>query len=240
MINEFANRQNMHRTTLALLDEETYELIWKNQRPLTFTRKVGEFRAKVAEITAVIATQQAEISGHTEDKDREEDELETIAHSIGQALADYFLDRNREGDAAEIDLSLYAWSRLTDTALLAKAKLLQKKLDAALEADTTALDEYGITPQDSVDLDKETTDYARVIAAPATATSIRRAHTQALRPTFREAADLLKSLDRLILRFAKHPNGPLFIDAYTAARVIRDLGSRSTTEKDTPTPPPAG
>ena len=236
MINEFANRQNMHLTVLSLLDDATYQPIWQNQPPLAFTRKAADFRAKVSEISDILRTQQAETTGRAEQKDREEDELETIAHSTGQALADYFLDHNREGDAAEIDLSRSAWTRLRDAALLAKAKLLQQKLDAALAADAAGLADYGLTATDSLALAKETADYEAIIAAPATAISIRRAHTRALRPTFREAGDMLKSLDRLVTRFAKEPDGPRFIDAWTAARVIRDLGSRSGDGGPTPTP----
>ena len=238
MKDEFANRQNMHLTVLALLDDPTYQPVWQNQPPIVFTRKAADFRAKVDEISAVIRTQMADLTGRAEQKAREEDELETLAHSLGQALADYFLDNNREGDAAEIDLPPSAWARLRDPALLAKAKLLQQKLNAALATDAATLLEYGLTPADSAALAKETADYEQIIAAPAIGISIRRAHTQALRPTFREAADILDSLDRLILRFSSRPDGPRFLDAWTAARVIRDLGSRSS-EPNVP-PPPAG
>lgn len=238
MKNEFANRQNMHLTVLSLLDDATYQPVWQDQPPLAFTRKAGDFRAKVQEISAIIATQQADITGRAEQKEREEDELETIAHSTGQALADYFLDLGRESDAAEIDLSPSAWGRLRDAELIAKARLLQQKLDAALAADAPALAEYGLLPTDSAALAKEADDYAAIIAAPSTAISIRRAHTIALRPTFREANAILDSLDRLVLRFAPRPDGPRFLDAYTAARVIRDLGSRSTPPTED-TPPPA-
>jgi hypothetical protein len=41
-----------------------------------------------------------------------------------------------------------------------------------------------------------------------------------------------------VTRFSSRPNGLRFIDAWTAARVIRDLGTRSP--EDAPTPPPAG
>jgi hypothetical protein len=239
MKNEFANRQNMHLTVLALLDDATYQTVWQNQPPLAFTRKATEFRTKVQEISGIIATQQANITGHAQQKEREEDELETIAHSLGQALADYFLDNNREADAAEIDLSRSAWAGLRDAALLAKAGLLRQKLDAALAANPAALAEYGLTPADSAALAKETEDFAQIIAAPAASISARRAHTLALRPTFREANALLESLDRLILRFATRPNGPRFLETWTAARVIRDLGTRSTPASDTP-PPAAG
>ena len=239
MKDEFANRQNMHLTVLALLDDAAYQPVWQNQSPAAFTSKAAQFRAKVEEISAIIRTQQADTTGRAEQKEREEDELETIAHSLGQALADYFLDNNREADAAEIDLSRSAWDRLRDPALLAKAKLLKQKLDAALATDAAALADYGLTPADPAALAKETADYEAIIAAPATAISVRRAHTRALRPSFRDAADILKSLDRLVRRFSSAPNGPRFIDAWTAARVIRDLGSHVTPPQE-PTPPPAG
>ena len=37
-----------------------------------------------------------------------------LAHEIGQALADWYKENGREGDSAQIDLSLNAWQTLRD------------------------------------------------------------------------------------------------------------------------------
>jgi hypothetical protein len=237
MQNEFANRQAMHLTVLDFLDQPTSKTIWDGKPPVAFTQKVAAFRAKVADLTTLIASQQAAITGLTADKDREEEELEDLAFEIGQALAAYFVDKGREADAEKIDLPRSAWRRLRDTALLAKAALLQGLLDAALAADTAGLAPYGITPADSTALAKELADYAALAAAPAGGISTRRALTQALRPSFREANEILAALDRLVPRFRRAAGGPAFIANWRTARIIRDLGSGPAPDPANPQKP---
>ena len=59
-----------------------------------------------------------------------------------------------------------------------------------------------------------------------------------LRPGFREVGTLLRKMDRLVLRFRKTPAGTRFADAWTAARIIRDLATTSAVG-GTPEPVPA-
>ena len=100
MINEFANRQNMHLAVLRLLDSAEFKPLWVDQPPVAFTALAGELGPKVNGLTALIASQQAATTGFAEDKAREEQELEAIAHEISQALAGWFESVNRQADAA--------------------------------------------------------------------------------------------------------------------------------------------
>ena len=59
-----------------------------------------------------------------------------------------------------------------------------------------------------------------------------------MRPGFREVGTLLRKMDRLVLRFRKTPAGTRFADAWTAARIIRDLATTSAAG-GTPEPVPA-
>jgi hypothetical protein len=124
MKNEYANRQNMHLTVLGLLDSGEFQPVWKDKKPTAFTARAAELRAKVTALTALVSEQQADTTGFAEEKAREEQELEAVAHEISQALAGWFEDQGRDSDAAQIDLSLSAWQRLRDAELIAKAKLL--------------------------------------------------------------------------------------------------------------------
>lgn len=230
MQNEYANRQNMHLTVLSLLENPDHQPVWKDQNPVLFTTRAAKLVATVDALTTLIGGQQADTTGHTTDKAREEKELEDTAHEIGQALADWFEDHDSHAEAVPIDLSLSAWRRLRDTELLAKAKLLHKKLTAALAADTTGLAGYGLEPADAAILAKETADYETHVATPAAAISGRKALTQSLRPSFREVGELLAKMDRLVLRFRKTEAGNRFADAWQAARLIRDLGQAAPAE----------
>lgn len=236
MQNEYANRQNMHLTVLTLLDTSQYQATWKDQKPLPFTARAAELRSLVAALTALISSQQAATTGYAETKEREEQELETLAHEIGQTLADWYEENGREGDSAQIDLSLSAWQRLRDTELIAKAKLLHQKLTAALAENPTELAEYDLTPADATLLAKETADFEQITADPAAAISRRRALTVTLRSRFAEVARLLKKMDRLVLRFRRTEPGAAFANAWTASRIIRDLGTSTPAAPEPATP----
>jgi hypothetical protein len=228
MIDEFANRQTMHLTVLNLLDNPVHKPVWENQSPVIFTAKSLLLRQKVNALTTTIADQEANIKGRAEQKDREETELETIAHEIGQALADFLEDMGREAEAAEIDLSVSGWRRLRDTALLAKATLLKTRLRSALDnEDLPTLGEYGIAEADYTAYSKELADYQAVIESPSGGIATRKALTAALRPDFREVSVILKSMDRLVLRFRTGDPGKALAANWITARVVRDLGANN-------------
>ena len=236
MKNEFANRQNMHLAVVALLADPAHQAVWKDQPPQIFTTRANAFIGMVSALTDLIAAQQTATTGHAADKEREEQELETAAHEISEALADWFEDQNREADAATVSLSLSGWQGLRDAALIARAKLLHATLSAALAENASSLADYGLTPADATLLAKETADFEALVANPAAAISARRALTAALRPKFREVADVLGKMDRLVLRFRKTEAGTRFADTWKATRTIRDLGEAAA---QTPTVPTA-
>jgi hypothetical protein len=234
MINEFANRQNMHLAVQRLLSSAEFKPVWLDQPPVAFTALVGQLGSKVNDLTELIASQQAATTGFAEDKAREEQELESIAHEISQALAGWFESVNRQADAARIDLSLSAWQRMRDTELIAKARLLYQDLNSALANNAAELADYGLELNDAIALAKETADLETIIASPAAAISGRKALTNTLRPKFREVGELLGRMDRLVLRFRKTADGKRFADTWQATRIIRDLGQAAPPQ---PAPP---
>ena len=236
MQNEFANRQNMHLTVLKLLDTPDYQSAWKDQKPTAFTSRAAQLGPMVHALSDLIAAQQTATTGYAETKAREEAELEDLAHEIGQTLADWYEENGREGDSAQIDLSLSAWQRLRDTELIAKARLLHQKLTEALASDAAALAEHDLTPADATLLAKELADFEAITADPAAAISRRRSLTVTLRPKFLEISQLLKKMDRLVLRFRKTEPGTAFANAWAASRIVRDLGGSAPAE---PAPAPA-
>lgn len=236
MIDEFANRQAMHLTVVNLLDDPEQTPVWLNQTPTMFTTKSLLFRQKVSGLTVTIAEQEAALAGRTEQKEREETELETVAHEVGQSLAAFFIDEGREADAAEIDLSLNGWRRLRDTALLAKATLLETRLTAELLSSPGTLLPYGLENADLTHLSGELSDYRAVIASPSSGIATRKALTAALRPSFREVSVILKAMDRLALRFRSTAAGKAFADNWKTARVVRDIGANNPDEPEPPTP----
>ena len=225
MQNEYADRQNMHLTILNLLDTPLYQSAWKNQNPTAFTTRASEYRPMVHALTDLIAAQQTTTTGHSEAKAREEQELENLCHEIGQTLADWYEENGREGDSAQIDLSLSTWQRLRDTELIAKARLLHQKLTAALDSSDPSLAEHDLTPADATHLAAELADFELITADPSAAISRRHSFTVALRPKFLEVSQHLKKMDRLVLRFRRTEAGATFANVWAASRIVRDLGS---------------
>ena len=230
MKNEYANRQNMHLTLLNLLDAPQYHAAWKNQKPTAFTSRAEELRPLIQALTTLISTQQTATTGYAEAKEREEQELETLAHEIGQTLAAWYDENGREGDSAQIDLSLSAWQRLRDTELIAKARLLHGKLTEALATGAPALAGHDLTAADATQLAGEIADFEKITADPSAAISRRRSLTVTLRPKFREVGQLLKKMDRLVLRFRRTEPGTAFANAWQASRIVRDLGGSAPAE----------
>ena len=61
----------------------------------------------------------------------------------------------------------------------------------------------------------------------------RRALTVTLRPRFSEiSSQLLKKMDRLVLRFRRSESGAAFASAWQASRIIRDLGGSAPAEPE--------
>jgi hypothetical protein len=236
MQNEYANRQNMHLTVLKLIDTPEHEAAWKDQKRTAFTTRAAQFRPLVQALTDLIAGQQTTTTGYAETKEREEQELEALAHEIGQTLADWYEENGREGDSAQINLSLTAWQRLRDTELIAKARLLHQKLTAALAENPTELADYDLSPADAILLAKETADFEKITADPAAAISRRRALTVTLRPKFAEVGQLLKKMDRLVFRFRRTEPGAAFAGAWETSRIIRDLGGSAPAEPEPAAP----
>jgi hypothetical protein len=236
MQNEFADRQNMHLTVLKLIDTPEFEPAWKDQKPTAFTTRAGQFRPLVHSLTYLISKQQAATTGYAEAKEREEQELEDLAHELGQTLADWYEENGRDGDAAQIELSLSDWQRLRDTELIAKAGLLHQKLTAALAEAPAELAEHDLTPSDATLLAKELADFELITADPSAAISRRRALTVALRPSFQQIGALLKKMDRLVLRFRRTAPGAEFAAAWTASRTIRSSGTSAPAESEPVSP----
>lgn len=237
MNNEDKNRLAMFRTVLTVLDAPTRRSLWENKAPVAFTRQVNTLRGTVTAIAALAQKQERDITGHAEDKEREEKELEAIAYEISAALSAYYEEKNNKAQATAIYLSASSWVALEGDKLLSRARELHAQLLHALELDAIGLADFDLDGQDGIALHQETQEFADVLSSPSAAISERRAQTQALRPHFRQATATLRLMDRTILRYNATPAGRELVAAYQSARIIRDTGHGHNPAA--PTPPPA-
>jgi hypothetical protein len=225
MQDEFINRLDMFTRSLTVLELPQYKTVWENKAPLIFTTKAGEAREMVAAIQQEQKRQEARTSGTSQEKDREETELEDAAYTLAQAAVLYYNDHQQETEATELDLEPSDWRALRDQQLLAKSQLV---IDRASELTSATLAaeaaKYGITPAAVQNLIKERGDYAAIVGATDVAIAIRKALTQGFRPAFRVTEAKLAELDKLILQFRSTEEGKAMVSAWQAARATKNRG----------------
>jgi hypothetical protein len=218
------NRINSAEKVAACLHKPEHLAIWQNQSPVAFTAKINLAAQKLTEIRKAGGKQELTTTGATADKDREEKELEDIAHTLGGALVACCADLDDLTAAAPFDLSLTQWRVLRDEQLLQKARALEAAIAALIAAQPVKAAEYGLDTLSHSQLNKEGNDFAAFIVAPDTAISSRAALTRSLRPLLADLEQIHSVMDTLILQFKSKPGGPALIAEYEQARFINDRG----------------
>jgi hypothetical protein len=217
--------------SLDLLASKENRPLWENVNPLIFTTKYGEAVSMVQAIKDAAKNQEAGFGGITEQKDREETELENADFILAQAVALWLADKGREAEAGEIDLSKSAWQGLRDQQLLTKSRLVIERAQSVVAEPDAA--NYGITPAAITALEAEYADYDEIINAPGVALTIRKALTKGFRSAFNLVEKKFKQLDALILQFDITPAGAQMVAEWKDARL-----QKGSNGPDAPQPPP--
>jgi hypothetical protein len=245
MNDEFVNRLDAFTRSLDVLTLPEYLPIWKDKPPVMFTSKVDEAETMVATLREAQKDHEKGITGTTEEKDREETELELAASALSHALWLYYMDHQQETEAASFDMEISHWMELRDQQLLAKSQLvidhasaLAGSVDAIV---VTAAEKYGITTAAVVSLTKERGDYDAIVNAPSVAISVRKALTRGFRPAFALVDKKFVEIEKLMPQFGTTDAGKAMISAWKGARRIKDLGHGPQEEEApaTSTPAPA-
>lgn len=255
-----ANRLQMFRTVNATCQQPEHAAVWQNQPPAIFARRVTQFGALLADLESLVERREAQTTGHAEQKQREEQELEAIAYQTGAVLSEYYLDRQQEALAAQVDFPPSSWQLLRDEQLIARSQTVLNRLQEALASDgsppsgggigtitvtdaptndppivhAAPLADYGLTAASAAALEKELQDYVAIVSAPQTTTTGRAAMTKMLRERFLDIARHLERMDKLVDTFRTTPAGVAFAESWTAARNIYDRGHGPTTPPQDP------
>ena len=192
----------------------------------------------VGELQTAQEHQETGTTGATDEKQREQAELEDAASLLAQALVIYFTDKGQETEAGELDLARSDWDKLRDQQLLGKSQLVIDRA-TSLSTGATAVEaaKYGVTPAVVTALTKERTDYDQIVNAPGVAIAVRKALTKGFRPAFSATEKKFAELDKLILQFGKTAAGKTLIADWNAARIIKNTGHAGGGTPPPPTPP---
>jgi hypothetical protein len=218
--------------SLDMLALPEYSALWKGKAPEVFTAKHEEATAMVAALEDAAKKQQAGLGGVTDEKEREETELEDVAFMVAQAMLLWFNDKKQETEAGEMDMAKSVWQGLRDQQLLTKS---QRVIDLAtsLTSGGTAADaaKYGITPAVVTMLIKERKDYDDIVNAPGVAQTVRKALTKGFRPAFALVEKKFGQLDSLIIQFGTTAAGKAMVSAWNDARVQKGQSNASRDAK---------
>lgn len=243
MTSEFDIRLKAFNRALGMLDLPENVTLWKDRAPLMFTVKKEEAVLMVAALTEASQRQEAGLGGLTQEKDREEGELEDAAYMVGQALALWFKDHQQESGAGEVDLTRSEWKLMRDQRLLSKSQRVID-LTAAVTGGPEAVEaaKYGLTPEALTLLIKERADYDHIVSAPGVAQSLRRALTKGFRPAFNLVEAKFKELDMLMIQFGGTAAGRVLTAAWKDARLKKGAGGGipETAKAPVPGAVPAG
>ena len=233
MKDEFTNRFTMFTTARDFLQLPASKAVWFGQHPLIFTTKVAAVGTAITDLGLYCQKHGVDISGAAKDKDKEETDVENVAHRLGRFLVQWFRDQGDETNATKCDLRISDWRILRDQTLIAKAREIRDLAIpvGALPAGGT----YGIISSVIQQLTTEVNEYEEIVNLPATSIAQRKALTLGLRAEFNKVEAAFDSLDDIILGFAETAEGRALIAAYNEARIIRDAGHGA--KKPAPVPP---
>ncbi len=193
--------------------------IWKGLP--AFVRTFGDFETTVANIDSQSQVQEGKTTGITENKQKEEDEMIQITLEIATTVSAYAsINSNNElRDKVSYSPSHLRGSR--DNILKDICQLIHDEADKVI----ANLTDYGKTPADLTQMQKEIDDYAAILAKPRTAIGTRATATTQLVELFTQGDDILKSqLDKLMVSYQN--SEPVFYQTYQNVRNIVDLGAR--------------
>lgn len=237
MDDRILNKINMARRCFTCLDKPAHEAIWLNQPPIIFTARVTATRQILNTLLADGGTQETPTTGTTEDKAREEKELEDICYTLARALYRCCHEAGNDTDAAPWKLYPSDWRKLRDEQLLQKARVLATALATTIQANPVTAAQYGIDTLSQSRLLQEAADYEALIGAPDAAIHARSTITTRLPADVRLLLNSLESLDDFIIQFRGTPAGNDFVAEWFLARSILDRGHGPGDPPPTPPPP---
>ncbi len=239
MKDELTNRMGMFDTSLKVLNSEIMKAVWFKQPPVIFTTKVGLTANAVAALKQFCKAQGVSTLGSAAQKAKEGAEAEAAVNTMAAALVEWFGDQNDQINLAKVNLTPTDLHAMRDEAQKNQMYLtLDLANDVVAGPNAAQAADYGITASAIQLVQTEVDEYAAVLSAPQSSIAQRKAMTDNLRDQFNAVEDKFVSLDNLIQQFGTTDAGRNLVAAYTAARIVRDLGHGPTPVVPAPAPTP--
>ncbi|MDB6154532.1 MAG: hypothetical protein JWL90_2985 [Chthoniobacteraceae bacterium] len=212
----------------AVLEKPERKRLWLDQKPLVFTSKVSAFQHGLARAKAIGKQQETPITGEAAMKERQESALEKSAAEIAGYLFVYFRDAGQEDQLPKVDLSLSEFQRLRDQQLIQRAQVVYDLALPLTLGEKPSGAAHGIDAELLRTLQTDLTNYDEVVSKPKQARATKKTQTSQVTDASAELSVLLKSLDKLIVRFRGNPAGDELVESWFNARRIDSIGRRVT------------
>jgi phosphate uptake regulator len=216
------NKLSMYEAVNTVMDKNS--TIWT---PLLvasdLSTKVKSIIVKIQDLRQV---QALDTKGITVNKSVVREQLTTATLKLSNALAAYASLNNNYELLGEVNYTPSALNKSRDNILFDIATIIQNKAKLY----ETELADFLIKPEDITGQQTLIDQYIEAIPEKRVAVTASKTSTTDLKAQFREMDTLLKeNLDRVILLFKS--TNPDFVQQYFNARIIIDLGHRSTNNK---------
>jgi hypothetical protein len=219
MNNSQQNKLTMYETVAKVLDEN--KLNWQNLKALQ--ESVTAFNDLLNELRNKGIQRAKKTSGITHDKSEKKKLMAKKAAQLAGSAFAYATKIKNKDLQAKFNYSASAFNRIDDN----NAINLALSIVEEAEKIQSSLSDYGVTLAEIAELKTLSNEFKNSIGEKASVKSGQVAATGSLSELFKEADSLLKNqIDKLLLRLEDSESE--FYRTYQNARIIKDLGSRST------------
>lgn len=223
-----ANTKEMFNTVSDYTAENN--VVWSSTPAIV--QMIAELNENIGLIDGKATKQETPITGEATQKHNVRDDFEAKIFVVAGQLCALGAANHDMTLVEESDLTMTQLHRMTDDAL----EDTGTRIAAALVANQSALEDYGLVGDDLTELNDLKTAFHGMKTAPRTAVAGRKGATATMPDLLRATMALLRlRLDKAMVRFKK--SNPTFYAGYLAARVIVDKGNPPAAPAKAPAPP---
>ncbi|MBL8001613.1 MAG: hypothetical protein JNL05_06590 [Flavobacteriales bacterium] len=196
-----------------------------------FVNAYGEFRVNLGALEGAVKRQELSLVGVALDKRTKRARMLGRAQAVANSVFAYAED---QGDAvlqAKVNYTPSSLGKGRDAVVGQRCQGIHAEATTAL-ADLGA---YGVSSDDLENLQKAIDAYVATIGSPRSALTVRKGATAEISALVKDSLKILNNrMDKLMIEFAE--SAPAFHQEYFDARMILDMGGRSSTEPEQRTP----
>lgn len=216
MIKNQKNKYTMYEAVTAYLSENNSKYSENEE----FIDHLNSFRTAVTEIAIMEDERSKSITGKTRNKIISRNTVTDEALAVAGAIYAYAKKSGNVSLMESVNQNKSRLNKFRENVLVIELNFIK---DKAME-NSQALERYGITLQKIEQFKDNITAFSNAIGARAVGGAAKTSATKTLFTRFKEAGDVLDSIDKLMEIYRVSNNE--FYQGYKSARVIWDLGIR--------------